>query len=410
MSSALGDKKGRVANSSDLTRLRRQTAELAAYATYTGLSVNKKAKQQLTTDRKFTLGRGGLTLISDSTTGFTRNPVTGQIVVAPYTPIPEASFLFIAGGTGTNRIVYSSDSGTTWIASTSGNTLFGDRVSAIAWNGSMWVAGGGSYGGITSARLAYSYDGITWYPSTNGNALFDLMVQGIGSSSTMWVAVGYSSVNKFAYSYDGINWTASTSGNSLMNGVRKVVWNGAIWVAGGNGANRLVYSYDGINWTASTSGNTLFLVGEDVYALAWNGTIWVAGGGFGSNKVAYSSDGINWTASTSGNSIFVGASVSVFGVDWNGKMWVAGATGITGTNKLAYSYDGINWSASTSGNALFTSTNYVSSIVGSPTKWVAGGGNGTNKIVFSSDGINWTASTSGNSNFSTGNVYTIAYR
>jgi len=85
MYSALGDKKGRVADSSDLTRLQRESAVLAAYTTYTGLSINKKANLQLGNDRKFTLGRGGLTLISDSTTGITRNPINGRVVLAPYT-------------------------------------------------------------------------------------------------------------------------------------------------------------------------------------------------------------------------------------------------------------------------------------------------------------------------------------
>ena len=86
MSSALGDKKGRVADSSDLTRLQRESAVLAAYTTYTGLSVNKKANLQLGNDRRFTLGRGGLTLKADATTGITRNPINGKVVVAPYTP------------------------------------------------------------------------------------------------------------------------------------------------------------------------------------------------------------------------------------------------------------------------------------------------------------------------------------
>jgi hypothetical protein len=86
MSSALGDKKGRVADSSDLTRLQRESAVLAAYTTYTGLSVNKKANQQLGNDRRFTLGRGGLTLKADSTTGITRNPINGKVVLPPNTP------------------------------------------------------------------------------------------------------------------------------------------------------------------------------------------------------------------------------------------------------------------------------------------------------------------------------------
>lgn len=86
MSSALGDKKGRVADSSDLTRVKRESAVLAAYTTYTGLSVNKKARQQVGSDRRFTLGRGGLTLKADATTGQTYNPITGNLVLAPYTP------------------------------------------------------------------------------------------------------------------------------------------------------------------------------------------------------------------------------------------------------------------------------------------------------------------------------------
>ena len=86
MSSALGDKKGRVADSSDLTRLQRESAVLAAYTTYTGLSVAKKANRQVGTDRKFTLTRGGLTLRADATTGITRNPITGKIVLPPNTP------------------------------------------------------------------------------------------------------------------------------------------------------------------------------------------------------------------------------------------------------------------------------------------------------------------------------------
>jgi hypothetical protein len=96
MSSSLGDKKGRSADSSDLTKLQRESAVLAAYTTYTGLSVNKKARQQVGADRKFTLGRGGLTLISDSTTGFTLNPITGAIVYPPYgAPAPPPPIVYV---------------------------------------------------------------------------------------------------------------------------------------------------------------------------------------------------------------------------------------------------------------------------------------------------------------------------
>lgn len=405
MSCPLGDKKGRSADSSDLTRLHRETADLAAYISYTELDDNKKLKEQISEDSNFSLTRGGLTLLANSTIGFTRNPVTGEIVYRPYSgqrtssPPPTSSpiwvaggsgintlaysvngitwepslngtsiinntyavawngTLWVAGGSGTNTLAYSYD-GITWEPSSNGGTIF-NEVRALAWNGTMWVAGGGSYEGITSAKLAYSYDGTTWYSSSNGNTLFDQMVQGIGSSSTLWVAVGYSTANRITYSYDGITWIGSPSGNALFNGTRIARWNGTIWVAGGNGANKIAYSYDGINWTASPSGNSLFQGGEEVWALAWNGTLWVAGGGGydpGKQRLIYSYDGINWEPSDNGDSsLFL---IFVLSVAWDATMsrWVAGGQG---TNTLAFSSDGITWTASSNGNDLFDSVNTV---------------------------------------------------
>jgi len=203
---------------------------------------------------------------------------------------------FVAGGTGTNRLAYSSD-GITWTASNSGNTVFISLCNAVAWNGTQFVAGG-------------------------------------------------SSGNRLAYSTDGINWTGSTSGTAVItDSCTAVAWNGTRWVAGGFGTNQLAYSTDGITWTASTSGNAV-LTGQ-CYAVAWNGTRWVAGGGV-TNQLAYSTDGITWTASTSGNGVLTTACNAVA---WNGTRWVAGGEG---TNQLAYSTDGITWTASTSGNAVIT--------------------------------------------------------
>jgi hypothetical protein len=300
MFSALGDKKGRSADSSDLTKLQRESAVLAAYTTYTGLSVNKKARQQVGADRKFTLGRGGLTLISDSTTGFTRNPVTGQIVVAPYTPAAPAGptprvQLWVAGGFGTNTLAYSSD-GITWEPSTSGNSIFTGGVYGIGTNGSMWVAGGTGPG-----RVGYSSDGINWDLSISGNNLIDNSVFAVAWNGTRWIVVGLSeAAYNIIYSSDGRNWFPSANGNSLISSVRAIAWNGTRWVAGGNGTNRLIYSSDGITWFPSANGNPLI---TDVRAIAWNGTRWVAGGD-GTNTLIYSSDGITWEPSTSGTGLF----------------------------------------------------------------------------------------------------------
>jgi Zn-dependent oligopeptidase len=88
MSSALGDKKGRSANSSDLTRLRRKTAELAAYATYTGLSVNKKMNTQLGTTAGVLANKtAAITTIDAATTRVGINPITRAAAAAHGVPV-----------------------------------------------------------------------------------------------------------------------------------------------------------------------------------------------------------------------------------------------------------------------------------------------------------------------------------
>ena len=77
MSSALGDKKGRVADSSDLTRLRRKTAELASYATYTtDGNIKKISAQSGTTAGVLAVNTAGVTTIDGATTQVGINPVT----------------------------------------------------------------------------------------------------------------------------------------------------------------------------------------------------------------------------------------------------------------------------------------------------------------------------------------------
>jgi hypothetical protein len=197
-------------------------------------------------------------------------------------------------------LAYSSD-GITWTASTSGNGVFTDECRAVAWNGTLWVAGGSG-----TNQLAYSSDGITWTVSTSGSSLLgEGACYAIAWNGSRWVAGGFGTggfgANQILYSSDGITWTASTSGNAVLTNLcNAVAWNGTRWVAGGNGNNRLAYSSDGITWTASTSGNAVL---ENCIDLEWNGTIWVAGGD-GANKLVYSSDGITWTVSTSGNAVF----------------------------------------------------------------------------------------------------------
>jgi hypothetical protein len=88
MSSALGDKKGRVAASSDLTHLRRKTAELAAYATYTNAGNNKKISAQSgTTAGVLAVKTAAITTIDAATTRVGINPVTLAAAAAHGVPV-----------------------------------------------------------------------------------------------------------------------------------------------------------------------------------------------------------------------------------------------------------------------------------------------------------------------------------
>ena len=88
MSSALGDKKGRVANSSDLTRLRRKTAELSAYATYTNAGNNKKISAQSgTTAGVLAVKTAAVTTVDAATTRVGINPITGATALPHAVPV-----------------------------------------------------------------------------------------------------------------------------------------------------------------------------------------------------------------------------------------------------------------------------------------------------------------------------------
>ena len=85
--------------------------------------------------------------------------------------------IWVAGGNGTGQIATSQD-GITWAVSTSGNSILTANCFSVAWNGSIWVAGGSGSNQIASAT---SPDGITWAASTSGNSVITYACQGVAS-------------------------------------------------------------------------------------------------------------------------------------------------------------------------------------------------------------------------------------
>ena len=120
----------------------------------------------------------------------------------------------------------------------------------MAWNGSLWVAGGTA-------------------TNSGGNAI--------------------------AYSSDGIKWTTSTQ--SILDQCNTIAWNGSIWLAcgqkSGGGSTTIITSIDGTSWSTVTQS----IIDFSCNSIAWNGSMWIAGGTAtsGGGKLAKSTDGSTWS-------------------------------------------------------------------------------------------------------------------
>ena len=225
------------------------------------------------------------------------------------------------------KVFYSYD-GLNWTESTSGSSyapLGNSRGLGTDGNKFLTI-------GQQSAYVYTSTNGINWTQTSIGSVLFDYQVQTVAYNGQLWVAGG-GITNTLAYSADGLSWTACASG-IFPTVCNAVVWNGILWVAaGGLNGTSIAYSYDGINWTASASANAIFT--REAYTVSWNGSIWTSTGRDSStftNRVINSYDGINWTVNTGANTI-IGGAVTIASrrvLPYIGAKIQGGPTGSTG--------------------------------------------------------------------------------
>ena len=244
----------------------------------------------------------------------------------------------------------------------------------------MWVAGGRG-----TNTIVYSYDGINWNAANNSNSIFSHSGRIVTYNDYLgrWV-IGGQGINDLAYSYDGINWT----GRSItgVSSIRGYAFNENRHVIATTGANTVMYSNDFNNWIAVDS-QTLFQQARDVI---WTGRRWILAGAKGSGTLIgtlyYSEDGITWTDVSNADDLTQNSSslfsTAVNRVAYNGNIVVAIGTG---TNSLAYSTDhGLTFKGI--GNPGFSSG---TDIEWCGTRWIATGGG--DQVILSYDGINWTS-------------------
>ena len=171
--------------------------------------------------------------------------------------------MFVAGGQSidSNNIAYSYD-GITWIKPNT-SSIFGGidgNVSSIAWNGQLWVLGGGSHS--QECLIIISLDGIIWTqvtlpPSVNTNGF----VYSVAWNGSLWMAGGSLGSEGFVLtSPNGETWTDITSnlgGTNPFQSVFSVSWNGARWFISGNPTSYpgpMLTSVDTITWIPVVTG------------------------------------------------------------------------------------------------------------------------------------------------------------
>jgi hypothetical protein len=294
--------------------------------------------------------------------------------------VKQAITMWVAGGYDTG--IWSSNDGFVWI-----NRGIGvmDSISCMAYNGTIWVASGGS----TNYTIAYSNDGINWTGVVNSKTLLSSTCRNVVWNGSMWVGIG-AGTNSMLYSYDGINWNAGTNiftGTTTQG--QGVAWNGTVWLAVGEGSVNLATSTDGINWTAVPTYSTS-LYSSNMYngchSVAWGGNKWIIGG-YAKNSAMYYTTNTTaltgWTAisGTGFNSMGAGKSIA-----WNGSYWIAlSGNNSSGNNSIIKSTDGITW---TGVSNVFTIA-YGASWNGK--MWLAAGTNGSNGLLmYSYDGNTWS--------------------
>lgn len=222
-----------------------------------------------------------------------------------------------------------------------------------------------------------SDDALTF--SENVYSAFFGFIDGFATNGN--IILGYGLNGGVTFSYNGRTWSAGIPYfYDNFQTVTEIIWDGARFVAVGDGSTSVATSVDGLNWTSVAN------VGTIPYTIAFNGSLYV--GVTYNGGIVTTPNLVDWSP---GIGPFSEAGVSIA---WTGKLWVASA--LAGSvNIFATSPDGITWTPNVTLNSLITSP--CKGIVVNGTTVVVGGedGNsGVGAIAYSFDsGVTWTAAT-----------------
>ena len=170
-------------------------------------------------------------------------------------PTGETGPTGATGATGsTGATGATGPTGSTGATGETGSTGATGATGPAGLGDNFMVAGGIPGSGTTT--LAYSYNGLKWVQASSVDSLFSIGgCRTVAWNDTVWVAGGSSSTTtSLIYSSDGINWKPVVAPwsndpkgvtgpmSTVFNNCNAVAWNGTLWVAGGEGGqNKFIH-------------------------------------------------------------------------------------------------------------------------------------------------------------------------
>ena len=286
-----------------------------------------------------------------------------------------------------NRVIYSIDNGSTWLAATVPSPLRSSTWTSIAYGDGRFVAVSSTTAAVN--QVMTSEDGITW---TAGLATEANSWRSVAYGSGSFVAVSSTGTNRIMTSEDGLTWTARNVSNHPTANWRTVVWAGTAFVAAAE-SSIIASTVDvGVTWTSAidaTGGGGGAFNNATLTAMVWTGTMLLGVPNESGKGIAQSS--APSAPSVSSRTPAFGSSAGGTSVVFSGN-WLRSVTSVLVDGQAA------TITARTGGATLTTLSNNSSSVTVTMPAAISGGTgqvvlNGLGGTTTSSFTYNWPAPT-----------------
>jgi hypothetical protein len=303
-----------------------------------------------------------------------RAPLSGGKWVIPYTPSKTnqiSSFVSLRGtlfaGDGTYGVLASSDSGKSWLSTSTTFPMTYPSIYALGTDGNRVFAG------LLTGLYVTADSGGHWTESDNGivqKFVNALLVQGTT------IFAGTNGLGVFRSTDSGGHWTSSSTGLMATSGFALVTDSTNVYAATQGGVFRKTVG--GTNWTSVNSGNENF----STFSLMKNGGNLYSGTGLGIYRST--DNGSTWTGVALGNPFLPVYALSSIGTRLAAGTYAGMMTSTNGGTVWTWTADSL------------TSINIVSfgaNTYGSSPAYFAGTQNGA--FISTSGGTSWSTINNG---------------